>query len=67
MRTLNKNKQTMYYALLDKEVPIYDLDEDGNIKYIEIDGVQVPVETGETRIVYSNPVEFKGNITMSGG
>lgn len=66
MRTLNKNKQTMYYALFDEEVPVYDLDEDGNIKYIEIDGVMVPVETGETRIVYSNPVPFKGNIAMSG-
>jgi len=57
----------MYYALFDKEIPVYDLDEDGNIKYIEIDGVMVPVETGETRIVYSNPVPFKGNIAMSGG
>lgn len=67
MRTLNKNKQKMYYALLDKEVPIYDLDDDGNIKYIEIDGVKVPVETGETRQAYSTPVEFKGNIAMQGG
>lgn len=67
MRTLNKNKQKMYYALLDKEVPIYDLDDDGNIKYIEIDGVKVPVETGETRQAYSAPVEFKGNIAMQGG
>lgn len=67
MRTLNKNKQTIYYALFDEEVPVYDLDEDGNIKYIEIDGVMVPVETGETRIVYSTPVPFKGNIAMSGG
>ena len=67
MRTLNKNKQVMYYALLDKEIPVYDLDDDGNIKYIEIDGAMVPVETGETRIVYSSPVQFKGNISVSGG
>lgn len=67
MRTLNKNKQTMYYALLDKEVPVYDVDENGDIIYIEIDGVIVPVETGDTRIVYSEPVPFKGNISMSGG
>ena len=37
------------------------------IVYIEIDGVQVPVETGETELVYSEPVEFKGNISTSGG
>ena len=67
MRTLNKNKQVMYYSLLDKEIPVYDLDDDGNIKYIEIDGAMVPVETGETRIVYSSPVQFKGNISVSGG
>ena len=67
MRNLKKNKQTMYYALLNKTQPVYERDELGNIVYIEIDGVQVPVETGETELVYSKPVEFKGNISTSGG
>ena len=67
MRNLKKNKQTMYYALLNKTQPVYKRDELGNIIYIEIDGVQVPVETGDTELVYSKPVKFKGNISTSGG
>lgn len=67
MRNLRKNKQTMYYALLDRTQPIYEKDSDGNIIYVEIDGVQVPVETGETELVYGEPVKFKGNISTSGG
>ena len=67
MRNLKKNKQTMYYALLNKTQPVYERDELGNIIYIEIDGVQVPVETGDTELVYSEPVKFKGNISTSGG
>ena len=67
MRNLKKNKQTMYYALLNKTQPVYERDELGNIIYIEIDGVRVPVETGETELVYSKPVKFKGNISTSGG
>ena len=67
MRNLKKNKQTMYYALLNKTQPVFERDELGNIIYIEIDGVQVPVETGDTELVYSKPVKFKGNISTSGG
>ena len=67
MRNLKKNKQTMYYALLNKTQPVYERDELGNIIYIEIDGVRVPVETGDTELVYSKPVKFKGNISTSGG
>lgn len=67
MRTLQKNKQEMYYALQVGEVPIYEYDEDGNIKYITIDGKQVPVETGEYELGYSEPVAFFGNIALSGG
>lgn len=62
MRTLAKNKQKMYYALQSVKVPIYEYDEDGNIKYITIDGEQVPVETGEYELGYSEPVEFFANI-----
>lgn len=67
MRNLKKNKQTMYYALLNKTQPVYEKDEFGNIIYIEIDGVKVPVETGETELVYGEPVKFQGNISTSGG
>lgn len=60
MMTLNINKQKMYYALYGKEVPIYDY-------YIDSEGNEIPLETGETKIVYENPVEFLGNISLSGG
>lgn len=81
-----KNKQKMYYSLLNEEKPVYEMDiyflypmnnlypnastfpgAVKQIKYIEIDGVQVPVETGNVELVYDIPIFFKGNITMSGG
>ena len=68
MMTLNQNKQKLYYALLDNVVPIYETDEDGNIIYYEDeDGNKIPLETGDTKITYSKPIEFYGNIAMSGG
>lgn len=66
MRNLKKNKQTMYYALLDSTQPVYEKDSNGNIIYVEINGVQVPAETGEKELVYGQPVKFCGNISMSG-
>lgn len=66
MMTLNANKQKLYYANQDKIVPIYETDEDGNIIYYEdSDGNEYPLETGITKIVYGEPVEFKGNIALS--
>lgn len=60
MRTLNKNKQKLFYANQDRIVPIYEYyeDEEGNL---------IPLDTGETKLVYGEPVEFNGNIAMSGG
>lgn len=60
MRTLNKNAQKMYYANQDRLVPIYE-------EYTDEDGNTYPIDTGETKLVYGEPVEFKGNIAMSGG
>jgi hypothetical protein len=58
MRTLNKNKQRLFYANQDRIVPIYEYyeDEEGNL---------IPLDTGETKLVYGEPIEFKGNIAMS--
>lgn len=58
MRTLNKNTQKMYYANQDRVVPIYEYyeDEEGNL---------IPLDTGDTKLVYGEPIEFKGNIAMS--
>ena len=60
MRTLKKNKKKMYYANQDRKVPIYEYfeDEDGNM---------YPLDTGETKLVYGEPISFEGNIAMSGG
>lgn len=60
MRTLNKNKQKMYYANQDKEVPITET-------YYDDEGNAYELDTGETELVYGEPIEFKGNIAMSGG
>lgn len=67
MRTLARNRQKMKYALQDKRIPIYQTDEDGNVVYDNINGVQTPIETGEYEIGYGKPVDFMANITMSGG
>ena len=58
MRLLRKNMQPMKYSLQDGRVPIYERDENGDIVYIEVDG---------QKIGYSAPVDFMGNISMSGG
>ena len=68
MMMLNQNKQKMYYALQDKIVPIYETDEEGNIIYYEdAEGNKIPLETGDTKLSYGEPIEFYGNISMSGG
>ena len=50
----------MYYALQDKVVPIYEtfIDEEGN---------EYQIDTGEFEIAYNEAVQFFGNIAMSGG
>ena len=60
MRTLNKNKQKMHYANQDREVPIMET-------YYDDEGNAYEFDTGETELVYGEPIEFKGNISMSGG
>lgn len=56
MMTLDINKQKMYYATLVDTIQEEYIDEDGN-RY----------PTGEPKNIYSEPVEFYGNIAMSGG
>ena len=54
----------MYYALLIGEFPIYALDDQGN-KIVDPETHEY-IETGSKEILYSEPVEFYGNIAMSG-
>lgn len=67
MRCLLINKQKLHYAQLEGTVPEYDLDENGNkiVDYVE-DGVTYYVTTGVNTPIYSEPVEFKGNIAFAG-
>ena len=63
MRTLNKNKQEMWYSLkglAQDAVPEYDY-------YVDSEGNKIPIDTGENKIPYLKPVPFAGNIAMSGG
>ena len=63
MMTLQANKQKMYYSLQDRQVPIYETDDDGNIiYYTDSEGNQIPIETGEYTTGYSQPVSFFANI-----
>lgn len=66
MRCLRKNMSQMYYSLYSEEQPVYDRDDSGEVIYTEIDGRKTPVICG-MRPGYSEPVEFYGNIAMSGG
>lgn len=44
------------------KIPVYERDEDGNIKYMLIDGISVPVESGEYEPEYSKPIQFFNGI-----
>lgn len=67
MRTLQRNKSNLYYSLYTESTTAYLTDDDGNIVYEEVDGEQVPVETGSNPPAFSTPVPFKGYIQFKGG
>ena len=60
---LDINRQKMFYAKQIGQVPVYDTDEDGNLKYITVDGNNVPIETGEYTMGYDVPVPFYSSIS----
>lgn len=64
MRTLRKNRQQMKYAIPLYQEDKYKYDADGNklIDYVDDDGTIFYVTTGEPETIYSEPVEFDGNI-----
>lgn len=63
MRTPRKVKQPLIYALLKGKEPVYERDKDGNIVYRIIGGEKIPIEAGEPRDVYSEPVTFYNSIS----
>lgn len=64
MRSLNKNKQNMYFSIPDKEVEVYKLDENGDkiVDYVDDDGTVYYVMNGTKEVVYTEPQVLKGNI-----
>lgn len=66
MRTLARDKQMLLYSLQGAPTPIYEKNPDGTIRYEEIDGELVPIETGETEITYTKPKKFYASFSMSG-
>lgn len=80
MRTLRKNQQKLMYALQLGEIPQFETDENGNIRYevytdndgnefpiLDENGNKIPMFTGEYETVYGDAVEFMASISMSGG
>ena len=61
MRTLRKNKQTIYYALKAERTAVTSEDT------IIVDGETVYIDNGDYELSYDTPVEFLGNISFSGG
>ena len=60
---LDINRQKMFYAKQIGQVPVYDTDEEGKLKYITVDGNNVPIETGEYTMGYDVPVPFYSSIS----
>lgn len=56
MRTLQRNKQDLFYAVYLGKLQKQKIDKDGNV-----------IKTGEKKDTYGEPKPFKANISMSGG
>jgi hypothetical protein len=54
----------MYYSLSDSVIEKYETDDNGNIRYVNVDGIKVPIK--ETVIDYSKPIECYMSLSMSG-
>ena len=63
MRGLKRNQKTIWYQLYQDNIPVYETDLDGNIVTDPITGE--PLLTGETKVGYSDPVEFRANVSAA--
>lgn len=66
MRSLKKNQQRLQYATYSDQIKIYERDENGEIVYVDADGIRTPVIISE-QAGYNNPVSFYANIALSSG
>ena len=68
MFTLAQNKRRLWYAKQLTAPPTYKKDISGAIVYTkDSDGNRVPVHTGSKEHRYGEPVEFLGNLYVTGG
>ena len=68
MFTLAQNKRRLWYAKQLTVPPTYKYDINGNIVYRkDAEGNRVPVNTGSKEYRYGEPVEFLGNLYVTGG
>lgn len=63
MRSARANQKTIYYALYNQKVPVYETDENGDILY---DG-DTPIETGDYTVGRGNPIKLKISISAGKG
>lgn len=70
MRVMKRNKQRLWYANLIGLTDVYVLDENGQrvVDYVDEETHEIHYQvTGEKRPAYTDPVQFKANISFSGG
>ncbi len=65
MRGLKRNQKTLYYQIYQSNIPVYEMDLDGNIVADPVTGE--PLLTGETKVGYAAPVQFRANVSAARG
>lgn len=65
MRGLKRNQKTLYYRIYQSNIPVYEMDLDGNIVIDPVTGE--PLLTGETKVGYAAPVQFRANVSAARG
>lgn len=66
MRNLKKNQQNLWYSIFAESIPVYETDENGEIRYTMINGEKKPIIV-EERAGYTEPVLFCANISAARG
>lgn len=65
MRGLKRNQRKLCYQLYLEHIPVLETNLDGNIVTDPVTGE--PLLTGETKVGYSDPVEFRANVSANCG
>lgn len=65
MRLPKRDKQNMYYSNFVETQKEYQRDENGDIIYEDVDGVETPVETGIEKQVFETPTQFRASISSN--